>query len=42
MTEKQGGSDVRTTSTKAYYDNPEEKRYILIGHKYVVGMYEEI
>jgi alkylation response protein AidB-like acyl-CoA dehydrogenase len=33
LTEKQGGSDVRTNTTKAYCDNAEEKRYILIGHK---------
>ncbi|CAM2720303.1 unnamed protein product [Rotaria socialis] len=34
LTEKQGGSDVRTNTTKAYCDSPEEKRYILIGHKW--------
>ena len=34
LTEKQGGSDVRANTTKAYCDNAEEKRYILIGHKY--------
>jgi len=34
LTEKQGGSDVRTNTTKAYCDNADEKRYILIGHKY--------
>ena len=34
ITEKQGGSDVRANTTKAYCDNSEEKRYILIGHKY--------
>ncbi len=34
MTEKQGGSDLRANTTKAYCDNREEKRYILIGHKY--------
>jgi len=33
MTEKQGGSDVRANTTKAYCDNAEEKRYILVGHK---------
>lgn len=33
MTEKQGGSDVRANTTKAYCDNADEKRYILIGHK---------
>jgi putative acyl-CoA dehydrogenase len=33
MTEKQGGSDVRANTTKAYCDNANEKRYILIGHK---------
>lgn len=33
MTEKQGGSDVRANTTKAYCDNAEEKRYVLIGHK---------
>ncbi|CAF0948302.1 unnamed protein product [Adineta steineri] len=34
LTEKQGGSDVRANSTKAYCDSAEEKRYILIGHKW--------
>ncbi len=34
LTEKQGGSDVRSNTTKAYCDNADEKRYILIGHKY--------
>ncbi|CAF0811387.1 unnamed protein product [Rotaria sp. Silwood1] len=34
MTEKQGGSDVRANTTKAYCDNVDEKRYILIGHKW--------
>ncbi|CAF0931802.1 unnamed protein product [Adineta ricciae] len=34
MTEKQGGSDVRANTTKAYCDNADEKRYILIGHKW--------
>jgi putative acyl-CoA dehydrogenase len=33
LTEKQGGSDVRANTTKAYCDNAQEKRYILIGHK---------
>ena len=35
LTEKQGGSDVRANTTMAYCDNAEEKRYILVGHKYV-------
>ncbi|CAF1126568.1 unnamed protein product [Rotaria sordida] len=34
MTEKQGGSDVRANTTQAYCDNKDEKRYILIGHKW--------
>jgi len=34
LTEKQGGSDVRANTTKAYCDNSQEKRYVLIGHKY--------
>ncbi|CAF3881013.1 unnamed protein product [Rotaria magnacalcarata] len=34
MTEKQGGSDVRSNTTKAYSDNTDEKRYILVGHKW--------
>ncbi|CAF0785338.1 unnamed protein product [Adineta steineri] len=34
MTEKQGGSDVRANTTKAYCDNRSEKRYILVGHKW--------
>ncbi|CAF1495948.1 unnamed protein product [Rotaria sp. Silwood1] len=34
LTEKQGGSDVRANTTKAYCDNSHEKRYILIGHKW--------
>ncbi|CAF3437911.1 unnamed protein product [Rotaria sp. Silwood1] len=34
LTEKQGGSDVQTNTTKAYCDNAQEKRYILIGHKW--------
>ncbi|CAF0933728.1 unnamed protein product [Rotaria sordida] len=34
LTEKQGGSDVRTNTTTAYCDNAQEKRYILIGHKW--------
>jgi putative acyl-CoA dehydrogenase len=33
MTEKQGGSDVRANTTRAYCDNTNDKRYILIGHK---------
>ncbi len=33
MTEKQGGSDVRANTTKAFCDNADEKRYILVGHK---------
>lgn len=36
LTEKQGGSDVRANTTKAYCDNADEKRYILIGHKYEI------
>ncbi|CAF0792622.1 unnamed protein product [Adineta ricciae] len=34
LTEKQGGSDVRANTTKAYCDDAEEKRYILVGHKW--------
>ena len=33
MTEKQGGSDVRANTTKAYCDDAQEKRYVLVGHK---------
>lgn len=41
MTEKQGGSDVRSNTTKAYCDNKDEKRYVLIGHKYVMNRQRE-
>ncbi|CAF2619739.1 unnamed protein product [Rotaria sp. Silwood2] len=34
LTEKQGGSDVRTNTTRAFCDNAQEKRYILLGHKW--------
>lgn len=34
LTEKQGGSDVRANKTRAFCDNYQEKRYVLIGHKY--------
>ncbi len=39
MTEKQGGSDVRTNSTKAYAIGPSGpgKAYELVGHKYFVS-----
>jgi hypothetical protein len=36
ITEKQGGSDVRANTTRAYCDQAEEKRYVLIGHKFVL------
>ena len=34
LAEKQSGSDVLETATTAYCDNKDERRYILIGHKY--------
>ncbi|CAF0774433.1 unnamed protein product [Didymodactylos carnosus] len=34
MTEKQGGSDVRANTTRAYCDNSADKRYVLVGHKW--------
>jgi len=34
LTEKQGGSDVRANKTRAFCDNYQEKRYVLIGHKW--------
>lgn len=39
MTEKQGGSDVRSNSTLAHYDGRDElgERYLLSGHKYFVS-----
>lgn len=39
MTEKQGGSDVRSNSTVAHYDGRDElgERYLLSGHKYFVS-----
>lgn len=39
MTEKQGGSDVRTNSTRAYAigDNDADQTYELVGHKYFVS-----
>ena len=39
LTEKQGGSDVRANTTKAYCDDAEEKHYILVGHKYVENIF---
>lgn len=39
MTEKQGGSDVRSNSTFAHFDTQDEigERYLLSGHKYFVS-----
>lgn len=39
MTEKQGGSDVRSNTTRAYplYDKGAEHAYELVGHKYFVS-----
>jgi hypothetical protein len=34
LTVKQGDIDVRPNTTKTYCANADEKRYILIGHKY--------